>query len=240
MTDEEKFIQSLYDEANERIKELYKVEKESRDKLLQEIALVILTYTVLNDIMSLTRKEKTKVYSKLSNVVLKAIGGNGEVQEGILNDVLNDTISKTFKFYNYNANLEEVRKIIEFNFKGKHFSERVWDNEELVAKHLNKKINDFLEGKITVNRIKKDVETIFNASAYNSKRLVETEVNRCSSNAFDRFCNETGVKKVRYNATLDNKLCEDCAQFHDKVYDLNNKIELPRHPLCRCFYTIEE
>lgn len=240
MTDEEKFIQSLYEDSNERLKELYKVEKESRDELLQNIALIMLTYTVSNDLMSLTRKDKTKEYSKLSNIVLKAAKSNSKVQEGVLTEVLTDVVTKTFDFYNYNANLKEVKEIIERNFKGNHFSERVWDNEEQVAKHLHKKVNDFLNGKINVNQIKKDIEKNFNASAYNTKRLVETEVNRCSSNAFDRFCKEVGVKKVRYNATLDSKLCEDCAQFHDKVLDFNEKIEVPRHPLCRCFYTIED
>lgn len=238
MTDEEKFIQSLYEDSNERLKELYKVEKESRDELLQNIALIMLTYTVSNDLMSLTRKDKTKEYSKLSNMVLKVSKSNSKVQEGVLTEVLTDVVTKTFDFYKYNANLKEVKEIIERNFKGKHFSERVWENEEQVAKHIHKKVNDFLNGKINVNQIKKDIEKNFNASAYNTKRLVETEVNRCSSNAFDRFCKEVGVKKVRYNATLDSKLCEDCAQFHDKVFDFNEKIEVPRHPLCRCFYEI--
>lgn len=27
---------------------------------------------------------------------------------------------------------------------------------------------------------------------------------------------------------------------HDKVFDLKDKIELPRHPLCHCFYTVED
>ncbi|EPY2275252.1 minor capsid protein, partial [Clostridium sporogenes] len=144
----------------------------------------------------------------------------------------------TFNFYSYNANLKDIRKIIESNFKGKHFSTRVWENEKAVGEHLHKQVKQFLDGKINVNQIKKDIEKTFNTNAYNAKRLTETEVNRCSSNAFDRFCIETGVKKVRYNATLDNRLCAICAPDNDKVFDFKNKIELPRHPLCRCFYEI--
>ncbi|WP_346890328.1 minor capsid protein [Clostridium sp. UBA1056] len=136
--------------------------------------------------------------------------------------------------------MKDVKKIIDNNFKGKHFSERVWENENEVANHLHKKIDDFLNGKVNVNQIKKDIETTYNTNAYNAKRLTETEVTRCSSNAFDRFCKEAGVKKVRYNATLDSKLCDDCGQYHDKVFNLDKKIDVPRHPLCRCFYTIED
>lgn len=234
------FTQGLYDEAEEQIKEVYKEQKKNRDNLLQELALIMLTYSVLDGLMSLTSKDKKKEYNRLSNIILRAAKGQGTTQARVINDILVSTVNKTFGFYSYNANLKDVKKIIDNNFKGKHFSERVWENENEVAKHLNKKINDFLNGKINVNQIKKDIVKTFNGGAYNTKRLVETEVNRCSSNAFDRFCKETGVKKVKYNATLDSRLCSDCAQYHDRVFNLKDKIELPRHPLCRCFYTIED
>jgi SPP1 gp7 family putative phage head morphogenesis protein len=234
------FTESLYDEAEKQIKEVYKEQKENRDKLLQEIALIMLTYTVLDGLMSLTSKDKKKEYNRLSNTILRSAKDRGETQGKVIKDILTSTANKTFNHYSYNADLKDVRKIIENNFKGKHFSTRVWENENEVARHLHKQVNDFLNGKINVNQIKKGIERTYNANAYNSKRLVETEVNRCSSNAFDRFCKETDVKKVRYNATLDSRLCSDCAQYHDKVFNFNEKIELPRHPLCRCFYTIED
>ncbi|MGJ8739812.1 minor capsid protein [Clostridium botulinum] len=234
------FIESLYDEANEELKKVYKKQKDARDNLLKEIAMIMLTYTILDGIMSISKNDKDKTYKKISNIILNGHKDVGKNQINIINSILNSTVNKTFDSYSYNAGLKDVRNIIESNFKGKHFSERVWDNENEVSKHLHKQIKQFLNGKINVNQIKKDIEKTFNSNAYNSKRLVETEVNRCSSNAFDRFCKETGVKKVRYNATLDNRSCSDCAQYHDKVFDFDNKIELPRHPLCRCFYTIED
>lgn len=240
MTREEKFIESLYDEAEEEIKEVYKEQKKNRDNLLQELALIMLTYTVLDGLMSLKSKDKKKEYNKLSNIIKTNYRGTGEIQNGVITDILTKTVNNTFDFYSYNAGLKDVQAIIDKNFKGKHFSDRVWENERDTAKHLHKQVNDFLNGKVNVNQIKRDIEKTFNGGAYNTKRLVETEVNRCSSNAFDRFCKEVGVKRVRYNATLDSRLCSDCAQYHDKVFDFKDKIEVPRHPLCRCFYTIED
>ena len=105
---------------------------------------------------------------------------------------------------------------------------------------MHKQVKSFLDGKINVNQIKKNLEKIYNTNAYNAKRLVETEVNRCSSNAFDRFCKETRVKKVRDNATLDSRTCPKCSPYHDKVFKFKDKIELPRDALCRCSYTIED
>ncbi|WP_066677874.1 hypothetical protein ACT1UF_05615 [Clostridium septicum] len=240
MIDEEEFIESLYDEANEQLKEIYKEQKNIRNELLKEIAMVMLTYTIIDGVMSIGKSDKDKYYKKMSSLILNGHKNIGKNQIDIINDILSSTVNKTFNFYNYNANLKDVKKIVKDNFKGKHFSKRVWENEQETAKYLHKQINAFLNGKVNVNQIKKEIEKTYNTGAYNTKRLVETEVNRSSANAFDIFCKETGVKKVRYNATLDSRLCSDCGQYHDRVFDFKGKIEIPKHPLCRCFYTIED
>lgn len=240
MTKEELFIESLYKLAEKQLKKIYKYKRLNRDVVLQEIANVLLTYTISNDVMVMDKKNIDKEYEKMSKLIIDISKGEAATQEKIIEELLASVVKETFSFYNYNKGLKDVKKIIENNFKGKHFSKRVWDNEKEVANHLHKKVQDFLKGKVNVNQIRKDIEKTFNTSAYNSKRLVETEVSRVSGNAFDRYCMETGVKKIRYNATLDSKLCDDCGQYHDKVFDIKDKLETPRHPLCRCFYTIEE
>lgn len=240
MTKEELFIESLYKLAEKQVKKIYRYKKLNRDVILQEVANILLTYTISKDVMVMDRATIDKEYKKMSKLIIEISKGEAATQEKIIEELLSTVVKETFSFYSYNKDLKDVKKIIEDNFKGKHFSKRVWDNEKEVAKHLDKKVQDFLKGKVNVNQIRKDIEKTFNTSAYNSKRLVETEVSRVAGNSFDRYCKETGVKKVRYNATLDSKLCTDCAQYHDKIYDIKDKIETPKHPLCRCFYTVEE
>lgn len=239
MDKELEFIESLYDEAEEQIKEVYKEQKKNRDELLQEIAMIMLIYTVLDCLMSLSRVNKVKEYNKMSMFIKKAIKGEAKLQVSVIENILTNTVNKTFKFYSYNANLKDVRKIIEANFKGKHFSERVWENEENVAKLLHKQINDFLDGKINVNQIKKEIEKTFNNGAYNTKRLVETEVARCEDEAFKKFCEETGVKKVKRNEVLDSKICEECKAIDGEIFDLK---DAPghQHPFCRGYNSIYE
>lgn len=240
MTKEELFIESLYKLAGKQLKKIYKHKRLNRDVLLQEVANILLTYTIANDVIVMDKKTIDKEYEKMSKLIIDISKGEAASQEKIIEELLSSVVKETYSFYNYNKGFKDVKRIIESNFKGKHFSDRVWDNEKEVANHLHRKVQDFLKGKVNVNQIRKDIEKTFNTSAYNSKRLVETEVSRVSSNAFDRYCKETGVKKVRYNATLDNRLCDDCGQYHDKIYDIEDKLETPRHPLCRCFYTVEE
>lgn len=232
------FIESLYDDSNEQLNEVYTEQKNNKDKLLQLIANIMLTYAIVDTVMDISKKEKATELAKLTKIITKFSSIQAKNTETILTNILTNTVKNTFGFYSYNAKLKDVQKIIEDNFKGKHFSERVWANETEVAQKLHKQVNDFLQGKVNVNQIKNNLERTFNNSAYEVGRLVETEVSRVSNGAFDRFCVETNVKRVRYDATLDSKLCSDCGQYNNEIYDFNKKIELPRHPKCRCHYSI--
>lgn len=239
MTKEELFIESLYKLAEKQLKIIYRHKRLNRDVLLQEVANILLTYTIANDVMVMERATIEKEYKKMYKLIIDISKGEAASQEKIIEELLSTVVKETFSFYSYNKGLKDVKKIIESNFKGKHFSERVWSNEKNVANYLNKQINSFINGKISVNQIKKDIEKTFNASAYNAKRLVTTEVSRCQNEAFRKLCEETNVKKVKRNAILDSKTCDDCYPLNGKVYELK---EMPQisHPMCRCFYEVYE
>lgn len=234
MTKEELFIESLYKLAEKQLKKIYKYKRLNRDVILQEVANILLTYTIANDVMVMDRATINKEYEKMSKLIIKITKGEAASQEKIIEELLSTVVKETFSFYNYNKGLNDVRKIIESNFKGKHFSKRVWDNEKEVANHLHKKVQDFLKGKVNVNQIRRDIEKTFNTSAYNAKRLVTTEVSRCQNEAFISFCKETGVKKIKRNETLDSKTCEECRSLHGKIYDLDKAPGII-HPMCRGF-----
>jgi len=240
-TDKEEldFVNGLYDEADKQIKEIYKEQKGNMDELLQQIATVMLTYTILDSLMGLSKKDKNKEYNKLSEFVTKRGKSQGTTQNKVIKEILTGTANRTFDFYSYNVGLKDVKEIIANNFKGKHFSSRIWTNESDVAKHLHKQVNDFLNGKVNVNQIKKNIEATYNTSAYNAHRLVETEINRVEDEAFKRMCKETGVKKIMRNEEMDSRTCSECAGINENVYDL---ADAPggMHPCCRGFNTIVE
>ena len=234
------FVESLYDDMEKQLNDTYKQKKENRNELLKAIAMIMLTYTIVDNVMSLSKSDYDKEYILLYKLIKKLTKGDIKQIQDNTTKILESTVKSTFNFYSYNHDLKEVEKIINQNFKGKHFSSRVWDNEQEVAKKLTQQCQDFLKGKINVNQIEKEIKNTYNTSSYNAKRLVETEVSRCHNEAFYKFCEETGVKKVKYNAVLDSRTCEDCSQYDGKIYDYDKKIDLNRHPMCRCFYEIYE
>ena len=235
----QEFVESLYNNADEELNSTYRQKKESRDELLQAIGMILLTYTIVNDIMSLSKSDYDKEYILLYKLIKRLTKSDIKQIQDNTTKILESTVKSTFNFYSYNHNLKDVEKIINQNFKGKHFSKRVWDNEQEVAKKLTKQCQDFLQGKINVNQIAKEIKNTYNTSSYNAKRLVTTEVSRCHNESFRRFCYETGVKKVIRNAILDNKTCTDCAEHDGEIYYIGNMPDVP-HPMCRCFYEIYE
>ena len=233
------FVESLYNNADEELNSTYRQKRESRDELLQALGMILLTYTIVNDVMSLSKSDYDKEYILLYKLIKRLTKGDIKQIQDNTTKILESTVKSTFNFYSYNHNLKDVEKIINQNFKGKHFSKRVWDNEQEVAKKLTKQCQDFLKGKINVNQIEKEIKKTYNTSSYNAKRLVTTEVSRCHNESFRRFCYETGVKKVIRNAILDNKTCTDCAEHDGEIYYIGNMPDVP-HPMCRCFYEIYE
>lgn len=233
------FVESLYNEADEQLKEIYKEQKNNRDGLLKEIANILLIYTIAEGVMNMSKQERDKEYIKLSKIIKVFCNSSAKKQEEVITNILNSTVKNTYSYYSYNYKLKDVKKIIDNNFKGKHFSTRIWDNEEAVAKRLHVQCQEFLKGKVSVNQIKKDIETTFNTSAYNAKRLTETEVSRCQNEAFKRFCREVEAKRLHYHATLCNT-CSSCMDDDGKVFDIRDAPDLPKHPSCHCYYSIEE
>lgn len=232
------FMQSLYDNGDKELKRLFKHQYEIKGAILQEIANIMLIYVIENDVMVMSAAEQQKEMQKLSNIINKYMKADAEMQISVISDLLANTVNDTFRFYSYNAKKKEIEKIVKEHYKGQHFSSRVWDNENEVAKYMHKQVQDFIKGKVSVNKIKNNVEELFNTSAYNAKRLTETEISRCASSAFDRFGQEVGIKKVKYNAQLE--ACKKCKPYDGEIYDFNSKLDLPRHPLCRCYYDIVE
>lgn len=237
--EELEFVESLFDDADEQLKEVYKEEKKNKDDLLQSIGSILLTYTIINDVMAMNKGERDKEYVRLSKTITTFSKSQAKLTEDVITNILTNTVNNTYDFYSYNAKLKDVKDIIDANYKGKHFSKRVWDNQQAVAKHLHLQTQEFLKGNVSVNQIKNDLEQTFNTSAYNAKRLAETEVNRCEDQAFRRFCKETGVKTVKRNEINDAKECDQCAELNGKIFDLD-KAPGVVHPCCRGFNTIVE
>lgn len=239
--DREKFLEDIYKSSEEGLKEVYKEQEENKENILKEIAMILLTYTIVDNVLSLNKKEKDSCYNKLSKLILSMFGAEIKNSTETINNILIDAAEKNLKYYGLNDNKRFIEKLVNEHYRGLKFSDRVWNNGNDVSKILHKEIKDFLDGKINANQVKSHIEKRFDVNKYNVKRLVNTEIARIESKVTENYFKEYGIKKVRYNACLCNT-CDKCMSDHNKVFNVDdsNRPSLPRHPNCQCFYVQED
>lgn len=251
---EEEFTEKLYEEAEEQIKEVYKKQLENRDDLLKEIAMIMLGYEIIDNFMNLSRKDRAIEYSKIKNIIKEKFNGEVKHTNDVVKSILKDSTQKKYSYYvnnndntqkkhDYHGNKtlskEELSKIINKKIEGMTFSDRILGKSKEIAEDVQKEIKDFIYGKVNVNQIKSQIIKKYNTNASNVERLVVDQIAKAHKEVVNIRFKEMGVKRIRYNARL-CRTCEECMQYHDKVYPIDDAPEVNRHIRCACFWTIEE
>ena len=121
---------------------------------------------------------------------------------------------------------------------GKSWSERVWKNLGDLQRTLNEGLIDcVITGKKTTELKKKLMER-FSVSYNRAETLVRTEMAHVETQAaLDRY-KSSGTEKVRIVVDPDERTCDVCAKWDDKIVDVSEAHTgtncPPFHPNCRC------
>lgn len=242
------FTEELNNQADEQILELHKEQKENRDSILNEIAKIMLSYPISDSIMSIGSSDKVKLKSQLNTLIQNKIQSEVNSETSKTKDVLESTGKNKCDINNYindigmNANTdiksvenEILDDIINDKVENKTWTDRLWDNKNDLQKDLKGEIDNFLNGRTTVNEIEEKIKKKYNSNAYETKRLVHTEVARVQEESNQVWAKEHNVKYQMFMATLDYKTSERCRSLDGKVFefaDINKPIP-PLHPFCR-------
>ncbi|MHC1683428.1 MAG: minor capsid protein [Clostridiaceae bacterium] len=245
---QEKFSQYIFDSTDNQEADVYKLQKNNQDEILNFIAKILLIYTIKDTSLSLGDRDKQALKDKLnlliSTFAKKEFNSEKELIKNMLLQATEDKYySNAFLFeIDYNFKLqklsnEQIEKVVNKSVEGKIWSDRLWDNKKVLETNLKTEIERFLQGKTNVNEIEKAVKNKFNQNAFNSHRLVQTEVAKCQSVSNDVFAENHGIEWQLYSATLDLKTSGLCRGLDGKKYrvdDLNKRIPgVNTHPFCR-------
>lgn len=121
---------------------------------------------------------------------------------------------------------------------GKSWSERVWKNLGDLQRTLNEGLIDcVITGKKTT-QLKKQLMERFSVSYNRAETLVRTEMAHVETQAaLDRY-KSSGTEKVRIVVDPDERTCDVCAKWDDKIiniFEANTGVNCPPfHPNCRC------
>lgn len=234
--------------ANDLMKDVYSLQKDKLDEIHTLIGLLYVKYSV-NGLLNLTSAQKASMTAEI-DARLKDIGkelGQSEVEK--VNNILTGTYKDT---YYKNAfvidsglktelkfNLLNQKKIdaaVNSKLDGELFSDRIWQNKADIIDKLHKSLIDITKGDTTIDKAGKMIQDVFNVGAYESKRLMITELTRVQSQAQNDIGSNIGIKQHMWSATLDIHTCHKCAELDGKIFDIDdgNSPQMPLHPLDRC------
>ena len=238
--DEElELMKQIYADLDSELKKIYNEQKNDKEELLKELALLLLYYSIIDNALSIKKTESDIISGKIYKQVIEFMEKESTNQVKITKNIIDNTLNKLCKFYNYQ--LKDIKKVANKAVEGKTYSERIWGNNKEITKYLKKQVDDFVHGRISIEKMRINIEKAFKTSKYNAERLVEDTISRARSDVFEEFCKYTGVKKLTWNATLDGATCAECKDLDGNTYNFNdsNRPHCPLHVKCRCFYTIE-
>lgn len=235
--DDEDFIKDVYGQADNDMNEVYKSNNENKKSILDKISKVLLYYTIANETLKLSNSEYRSLFSDFSKTIAVMFKSHAKLTRNVMENTLNNVADKILDKYNIRKTQKDREKLVNQLYHGKHFSERIWENEQEVAKQIQLEIKNLLKGKVSANQIAKRIQLRFNSNAYKAKRLTDTEISRIQNELFRQNCHETGVKYVLYRATF-CRSCLECLSHHNIIYKLENAPFIPAHPNCHCYYSV--
>lgn len=130
---------------------------------------------------------------------------------------------------------EFIEKAVTTPIDGKTFSSRIWDNKQKLVNVLRDNLEQGMIEGTSIDKLSKSISDTMGSGAYESTRVINTEMARCTNSAQQQIYQESGVvKQVMWSATLEGNTCEECNSKDGQYFDLDNAPDLPEHPNCRC------
>lgn len=134
-------------------------------------------------------------------------------------------------------NQRTIDKILEANFEGSNYSERIWKNTDILANSLQDILARAVATGQSPEKTAMEVMERFNVGFSNASRLVRTETNYFENKAELESYKELGIKKFKFLATLDERTSDICRSMDGKEFSVKEAHQginaPPLHPYCR-------
>lgn len=232
-----------YEAALSQMQHVYKKQKDSLNQILAFIGLLYMSYSV-DGLIKINKYQKAfilqDIYSKLQPIGQEL----GKYEANEITDILNKAYENTYIKNAYlvgvkinTPSTENIKNAVKSKINGELFSNRIWNNKDDLITRIKKSINMILNGRTTIDQAGKQIEKTFNINAYQSHRLLVTELSRVQAQASIDMAKAAGIKEHMWSATFEHS-CDHCVELDGQVFKINDKEapSIPAHPNCRCLW----
>lgn len=245
-----KMVDELFNLSDREHRELLKLYRKHRDNIKRLVAELFMQYgndgkvnvsdiqrieqQMMNEIRNIAVSEVAIVTTILATVFAHAYYRTAyEIEKSIGVAISFSLLRK-----------EVIDEIVNYNWSGTMFSQRIWDNTNALVKALRTELYLGIQQGESIDKIAKRIDKQFNSKAYQSQRLIRTESARVISSAQEKIYAESDVVKyLMYTATLDNRTSEICRSRDGKKWRIDDpeRPVIPAHPNCRsCWIPVIE
>ena len=131
----------------------------------------------------------------------------------------------------------KIEQVLKTNWRGKHFSSRIWGNTQQLADELRQSmIQSFITGESS-RKAAVRIQERFNVGAYEARRLIRTEHTYVCGQAELEAYKMSGVDKYEYASLIDDRTSLICNRLDGKIYEVAKAKPgvnyPPMHPFCR-------
>lgn len=234
-------------QADKDMRPILQAYRRSLDEVRAEIAQLYVKYAV-DGVLQISKQQRYTFLKRLEKQLVEQAEVLGNIDLGHTTKILNVIYQESYYQTAYVLdkgldvaldfallNPKMVEEAIGAKFEGTKYSDRIWKNKELLVKSLQRQIEKGIIQGYSIDKMAKVIKDQFGVGAYQSKRLLHTEMARVVSDAQDKIYKGSSlVKKVMYDATLDNKTSDICEDLDGKMFDADsNYPKPPQHPNCR-------
>ena len=239
----DKFLKVRVDQdksANKKIKKIMAELKKNQDKLIIALSFIALNQMEKDGKTIITSQLLWQINDTIRSNMKNVVKSLNKIIEDALIDAYKTSITDTGKLLDVKidwniVNPEFIKAAINEPVNGLRFSTRVWDNVDDLAQRIHDDVLDIIRTGKRPDDIAKAIRKEYGRTAYESKRLVHTELARVVNKAqLEVYKNSGVVDYVMWTATLESNTCDRCAALDGKKYKLEDVPYLPLHPSCRC------
>lgn len=231
----------VYNSLEEKNKELLQFYIEASESVKDELYRLAEKYSK-DGVLSLSEMYKQNRLTELNQKYEKIIEELGHTTEEFakknMQQGFQDVYEKTAKGMGDNdfsmPNKKLMEKMMETPWRGDNFSGRLWKNQKKLAVSLNDVLLTGLQQGKTVTEIAISLHNRMGQGFNECHRLVRTETMHYLNDAALHRYKDAGVEYVQILAAKDERTCDICGGYHEKVYPIDKCPHVPLHANCRC------
>ncbi|MGX1902423.1 minor capsid protein [Thermolongibacillus altinsuensis] len=251
-----KLVDELFQLTDKEHREILQLYKQSNKNIKQFISDLFMRYGQ-DGKLEMSEVQKYGRMAKLEEMIQQEMKQLAKAEAKTMYQILTTIYSVAFykTAYTFEKNMgaaisfkllrkEFIDEVVNFNWSGIPFSERIWSNVDNLVKSLRTELYQGIQNGESLDKIAKRINGQFKSGINRSQRLIRTESARVISSAQEKIYKDSGVVQyLMYTATLDNRTSDICRSRDGRKWRIDdpNRPKIPAHPNCRsCWIPVIE